>query len=121
MARRNPPPGPTKAKAANKPRIQRKPKNEGVTVVNDRKTETDVAKLINCLDEWTRELRAARSTTPEVPPGRSRSSSHGRKVVSAVSRTPHYRAGPPHRIDGIQGPEVGGVVGVHRGRCTNAK
>src|SRR5215204_5542678 len=69
MAGRNAPPGPTKAKAANKPRIQKKPEDEAVTLVNDRKTETDVAKLINCLDEWTRELRAARSTTPEVPPG----------------------------------------------------
>jgi hypothetical protein len=95
MARRNAPPGPTKAKAANRPRIQKKPEDEAVTVVNDRSTETDVAKLINCLDEWTRELRAARSTAPEVPPRRSRSSSHGRKVVSAVSRTPQYPRGNP--------------------------
>ena len=95
MARRNAPPGPTKAKAANKPRIQRKPKDEGVTVVNDRKTETDVAKLIDCLDEWTRELRAARSPAPEVPARRSRSSAQVRKVVSTVSPTPSYPRGNP--------------------------
>ena len=95
MARRNAPPGPTKAKAANKPRIQRKPEHEAVTVVNYGKTEKDVAKLIDCIAEWTRDLRAARSAAPEVPPRRSRSSSHVRKVVSTVPRTPSYPRGNP--------------------------
>ena len=95
MARRNAPPGPTKAKAANKARIQRKPEDEAVTVMDYRKTENDVAKLIDCLDEWTRDLRAARSAAPELPPRRSRSSSHVPKVVSTVSRTPSYPRGNP--------------------------
>src|SRR5215218_9123081 len=94
MARRNAPPGRTKAKAAKKPRIQRKP-NEGPTVVNYRKTENDVAKLIDCLNDWTQDLRAAHSAALEVPPPRSRSSSHTRKVVSKASRTPSYPRGNP--------------------------
>jgi hypothetical protein len=95
MAGRNAPPGPTEAKAANKPRIQRKPEYESVTVGNYRKTEKDVTKLIDCLAEWTRDLRAARSAAPEVPPRRSRSPSQVRRVVSTVSRTPSYPRGNP--------------------------
>jgi hypothetical protein len=94
MARRNAPPGRTKAKAAKKPRIRRKP-DEAPTVVNYRKTENDVAKLIDCLNDWTQDLRAAHSAALEVPPGKSRSSSHTRKVVSAALRTPSYPRGNP--------------------------
>jgi hypothetical protein len=94
MARRNAPPGPTKAKAAKKPRIQRKP-DEATTVVNYRKTETDVAKLIDCLNEWTQDLRAAHSAALEVPPRKSRSPSHTRKVVLPTPRTPSYPRGNP--------------------------
>lgn len=94
MARRNAPPGRTKAKAAKKPRIQRKP-DEGHTVVNYRKTENDVAKLIDCLNDWTQDLRAAHSAALEVPPPRNRPSSHTRKVASKASRTPSYPRGNP--------------------------
>ena len=69
MAARNVSPRPAEPKPANRPRQQRKPEYQSVTAVNYRKTEKDVAKLIDCLAEWTQDLRAARSAGPEVPPG----------------------------------------------------
>jgi hypothetical protein len=95
MAGRNPPPRPAQPKLANGHRHQSKPEYESVTAVNYRKTEKDVVKLIDCLAEWTRDLRAARSAPPEVPRRRSRSPSPARRVVSTVSRTPSYPRGNP--------------------------
>ena len=95
MAARNVSPQPAEPKPANRHRQQRKPEYPSVTAVNYRKTEKDVAKLIDCLAEWKRDLRAARSAAPEVPPRRSRSGSHARRVVSTVSLTPFYPRGNP--------------------------
>ena len=95
MAGKNAPPKPAEPKLANRHRLQRKPEYEAVTPVNNRKTEKDVAKLIDCLAEWTRDLRATRSAAPDVPPRRSRSRSDAARVVSAVSLTPLYPRGNP--------------------------
>jgi hypothetical protein len=95
MEERNAPPQPAEPKLANRHGHQRKPESESVTAVNYRKTEKDVVKLIDFLAEWTRDLRAARSAAPEVPPRRSRSRSHARRVVSTVSLTPFYPRGNP--------------------------
>lgn len=95
MAARNESPRTAEPKPANRPRQQRKPEKQSVTAVNDRKTEEDVAKLIDCLAEWTQDLRAARSAAPEVPPRRSRSRSDASRVVSTVSLTPFYPRGDP--------------------------
>ena len=95
MDERNAPPQPAEPKLANRHGHQRKPEFESVTAVNYRKTEKDVVKLIDCLAEWTRDLQAARSAAPEVPPRRSRSRSHARRVVSTVSLTPFYPRGNP--------------------------
>ncbi|HKH82864.1 MAG TPA: hypothetical protein VKA25_04185 [Gemmatimonadales bacterium] len=94
MARRNAPPGPTKAKAAKKARTQKKP-DEPIAVVNYRKTENDMAKLIESLNEWTQDLRAAHSAALEVPARKSRSASNTRKAVSTASRKPSYPRGNP--------------------------
>jgi len=88
-------PKPAEPKPANRHRQQRKPEYPSVTAVNYRKTEKDVAKLIECLAEWKRDLRAARSAAPEVPPRRSRSGSDARRAVSTVSQTPFYPRGNP--------------------------
>jgi hypothetical protein len=74
---------------------QSKAEYESVAAVNSRKTEKDVTKLIDCLAEWTRDLRAARSAAPPVRSSRSRSSSHARRVVSSASLTPSYPRGNP--------------------------
>ena len=95
MEERNAPPQPAEPKLANRHGHQRKPESESVTAVNYRKTEKDVAKLIDFLAEWTRDLRAARSAAPEVPPRRSRSGSDARRAVSTVSQTPFYPRGNP--------------------------
>jgi len=95
MARRNAPPKPAEPKPANRRRPQRDPDSESVTSVKYRKTEKDVAKLIDCLAEWTRDLQAARSAASEVPPRRSRSRSEARSVVSTVSPAPSYPRGNP--------------------------
>jgi len=87
MAARNVSPNPAEPKPANRRRQQRKPENY-------RKTEKDIAKLIDCLAEWTQDLQAARSAAPEVPPRRSRSRSGAPRVVSA-SLTPFYARGNP--------------------------
>jgi hypothetical protein len=95
MARRNAPPKPAEPKPASRQRHQRNPDSESVTSVKYRKTEKDVAKLIDCLAEWTRDLQAARSSVSEVPPSRSRSRSEARSVVSTVSPAPSYPRGNP--------------------------
>ena len=95
MARRNAPPQPAEPKPANRRPHQKKPESESVTSVKYRKTEKDVAKLIDCLAEWTRDLQAARSAAPEVPPRRSRSRSEARSVVSTVPPAPSYPRGNP--------------------------
>jgi hypothetical protein len=92
MAARNASPLPAEPKPANRPRKQRKPADQPVTAVTYRKSDKDVAKLINCLAEWTRDLREARSAAPEGPARRSRSRSC-RRVVSTVSLTPRYPRG----------------------------
>ena len=94
MAEKNAP-KPAEPRLANRQPHQRKPEYESVTVENYRKTEKDVVKLIDCLAEWTRDLRAARSAAPTVPPPRSRSRSHARRVVSTVPVTPFYPRGNP--------------------------
>ena len=95
MAGRNAPSKPAEPKLANRQRYQKKPEYESVPAVNYSRTEKDVVKLIDCLAEWTRDLQAARSAAPEVPPRRSRSPSHARRVASTVSRTPAYPRGNP--------------------------
>jgi hypothetical protein len=95
MAGRNAAPKPAEPKQANRQRYQRKPDHESVTAVNYRKTEKDVAKLIDRLAEWKQDLRAARSAAPGVPPRSSRSPSHARRGVSTVSLTPFYPRGNP--------------------------
>jgi hypothetical protein len=95
MAGRNAPSKPAEPKLANRQRYQKKPEYESVPAVNYSRTEQDVVKLIDCLAEWTRDLQAARSAAPEVPPRRSRSPSHARRVASTVSRTPAYPRGNP--------------------------
>jgi hypothetical protein len=95
MARRNALPKPAEPKPATRQRHQRRPDSESVTSVKYRKTEKDVAKLIDCLAEWTRDLQAARSAAPEVPPRRSRSRSEARRVASTVPPAPSYPRGNP--------------------------
>jgi hypothetical protein len=95
MARRNASPKPAKPKPANRQRQQRKPNSESVASVKYRKTEKDVAKLIESLAEWTRDLQAAHSAAPEVSPRRHRSRSAARRVVSTVSLAPSYPRGNP--------------------------
>jgi hypothetical protein len=95
MAETNAPATPAEPKLATKQRQRRKPEDRSVTAVNDSRTEKDVAKLIDCLAEWTRDLQAVRSGAPEVPPRRSRSPSRVRRVVSTASRTPSYPRGNP--------------------------
>ena len=95
MATRNASPESAEPKPANRPRRQRKPEYPSVTTVNYRKTEKDVAKLIECLSEWERDLRVARSASPEMPLRRSRSRSDSPKRVLTPSRTPRYPRGNP--------------------------
>ena len=95
MARRNALPQPAEPKPANRQRHQRKPDTESVTSVKYRKTEKDVAKLIDCLAEWTQELQAARSAAPQVLPRSTRSRSEARSVVSTVPPAPSYPRGNP--------------------------
>jgi hypothetical protein len=100
MAIRNASPKPAEPeqaepKPANRPRRQRKPEYPPVAPVNYRKTEKDVAKLIDCLSEWERDLRAARSATPDVPLRRSRSRSDSPRRGSTASLKPRYPRGNP--------------------------
>jgi hypothetical protein len=95
MARRNTPPKPAEPQPADRQRQQRKPDSESVTSVKYRKTEKDVAKLIDSLAKWTRDLQAARSAAPEVSPRRHRSRSEARRAVSTVSLVPRYPRGNP--------------------------
>jgi hypothetical protein len=95
MARRNAPPKPAEPKPANRQRQHRKPDSESVTSVKYRKTEKDVAKLVECLAELTRDMQAARSAAPEVSPRRHRSRSEARRVASTVSPAPSYPRGNP--------------------------
>jgi hypothetical protein len=100
MAMRNPSPKlaepePAEPKPATRPRRQRKPDPPSVTAVNYRKTEKDVARLIDCLSEWERDLRAARSACPDVPPRRGRSRSDASSRVSTASPKPRYPRGNP--------------------------
>jgi hypothetical protein len=95
MARRNALPQPAEPKLASRQRHQRKPDSESVTSVKYKKTEKDVAKLIDCLAEWTQELQAARSAAPQVLPRRTRSRSEARSVVSTVPPAPSYPRGNP--------------------------
>jgi hypothetical protein len=92
MSGRNTQPKPTEPKPANKHRQQSKAENESIPAVNYRKTEKDVVKLIDCLAEWTWDLRAARSAAAAVPPRRGRSRSHIRRV-STVSLASFYPRG----------------------------
>jgi hypothetical protein len=93
MAGRSATPKPAEPEPAKRRRHQRKLKYESVTAMSSGKTEKDVIKLINCLAEWMRDLHAARSVNPGVPPRRSRSRSHARR--GSVSRTPSYPRGNP--------------------------
>ena len=93
MAGRRATPKPAEPEPAKRHRHQRKLKYESVTAMSSRKTEKDVIKLINCLAEWTRDLHAARSVSPGVPPRGSRTRSHTRR--RSVSRTPSYPRGNP--------------------------
>jgi hypothetical protein len=95
MAGSNASPKPAETKLAKTRRHQRKPEYVSVTAMNYRKTEMDVAKLIDCLTEWRRELRTARSAAQEVAPRRSRSPSRARRMVSTLSLTPSYPRGNP--------------------------
>ena len=95
MARRNAPPKPAEPKPASRQRQHRKPDSESVTSVKYRKTEKDVAKLVECLAELTRDMQAARSAAPEVSPRRHRSRSEARRVASTVSPAPSYPRGNP--------------------------
>jgi hypothetical protein len=95
MARRNPPPKPAEPKPATRQRHQRKPNSESVTSVKYRKTDKDVAKLIDSLAKWTRDLQAARSAAPEGSPRRHSSRSEARRAVSTVSSAPSYPRGNP--------------------------
>jgi hypothetical protein len=88
-------PEPAEPKPATRPRRQRKPESPSVTAVNYRKTEKDVAKLIDCLSEWERDLRAARSASPDVLPRRSRPRSDAPRRVSTESPKPRYPRGNP--------------------------
>ncbi len=73
MARRNAPPKPAEPQPADRQRQQRRPDFESVRSVKYRKTEKDVAKLIDSLATWTRDLQAARSAAPETSARRHRS------------------------------------------------
>jgi hypothetical protein len=95
MAHRNAPPGPAEPKPANRRPHQKKPDSESVTSVKYRKMDKEVAKLIDCLAEWTRDLQAARSAAPDVSPRRHRSRSEARRVVSTVLQAPAYPRGNP--------------------------
>ena len=95
MSQSNARPEPVEPKPARRQRHQRKPEYESVTAENYRKTEKDVAKLINRLAECTRDLRAARFAAPEAPPRRGRSPSHARGVASTVRPTPFFPRGNP--------------------------
>ena len=95
MARRNALPQPAEPKPANRQRHQRKPDSESVTSVKYKKTEKDVAKLIDCLAEWTQELQAARSAASQVLPRSTRSRSEARSMVSTVPPAPSYPRGNP--------------------------
>jgi hypothetical protein len=94
MAARNLSPKPAEPKPANTRRQQRKPEYQSVTAVNYRKAEKDVTKLIDCLAEWERDLRAARYAAPD-PPRRSRSRSDSAKRISTAPPTPRYPRGNP--------------------------
>lgn len=121
MAARNVSPGPAEPRPANRPRQQRKPEYPSVTAVNYRKTEKDVAKLIDCLAEWKQDLRAARSAGPDVPPPEE--SSPLRRPKSGLDRVTDAALPPgesPHRLDGIHGSRRGGLVGVHREHTTSS-
>ena len=95
MAHRKAPPQAAEPMLPSRQRHQRKPKNESVAAVSYRKTEKDVAKLIDCLAEWTRDLQTARSAAQEVSPRRGRSRSEARRVNSTVSPAPPYPRGNP--------------------------
>lgn len=95
MAGRNASSKPAAPKSAKRHPHQKKAEYEPVTAANSRKTEKDVTKLIDCLAEWTRDLRAARSAAPPVRSSRSRSPSHARRAVPSVSLTPSYPRGNP--------------------------
>jgi hypothetical protein len=95
MAGKKAPPKPADPKPVRRRGRQRKPESEPVPVVNYRKTAKEVDKLIDCLAEWSRDLQAARSAAPELPPGSSRSRSAGRRRVSSVSLAPFYPRGNP--------------------------
>jgi len=95
MARRNALPQPAEPKLVSRQRPQRKPKAESVTAVSSRKTEKDVAKLIDCLAEWTQELQAARSAAPQGLPRSTRSRAEARSVVSTTPPAPSYPRGNP--------------------------
>jgi hypothetical protein len=95
MARRNALPQPAEPKPPSRQRHQRKPDSESATSVKYKKTEKDVAKLIDCLAEWTQELQAARSAAPQVLPRSTRSRSEARSVVSTVPPAPSYPRGNP--------------------------
>src|SRR4051812_19551389 len=90
MATRNVSPS-AEPKPANRSRQPRKPESQPVSAVNYRKTEKDVAKLIDCLTQWERDLRAARAVPPEAHSQRGRSRSDARRLVS----TPFYPRGNP--------------------------
>jgi hypothetical protein len=95
MGGRNASPRPAEPGLANTRRHQRKPAYDSATEVNNRKSEKDVAKLIDCLSEWTRDLRAARDAAPEAPPRRSRSPGRTQRAASSAFSAPLFPRGNP--------------------------
>ena len=114
-------PKPAEPKPANRHRQQRKPVPESVPAVNYRKTEKDVAKLIDCLAEWTRicdrhapqpQKRPPAEVVPAPTPEERSRPCHRRRLPTGES---------PHRIDGIHGPGRGGLAGIYRERTTRLR
>jgi hypothetical protein len=95
MAGRKASPKPAEPKPAKRRQHQSKPEYESVTPVSFRKTEKDVVKLIDCLAELTRDVRAARSAAMPLPPGRSGSRPRAPRVVATRSPVPSYPRGNP--------------------------
>jgi hypothetical protein len=95
MAGRRAAPKPAEPEVPKRRRHQKKLTHESVPARSTGRTEKDVIKLINCLAEWTRDLRAARSASPSVTPRSSGPRSHPRRRGSSVSGTPSYPRGNP--------------------------
>lgn len=65
------------------------------TPVDRSRMEEDLVKLIDSLNEWTRDMQAVRPAAPETPAPRRRSPSRAKKVAVKASATPLYERGNP--------------------------